>query len=168
MNVRRVRLAERAALLGALGLVAALFADWFAVSPGSRAGWKAYAPLTARTTGWDSLGWLTLALLVICIVSAVALVAALVVSGLDAFHTPPGVALVAVGVPALMVLLFVMLARPGLGLDLPNDLVTVEPAGWIGLSCAVLMVAGGIASLHDQRLGGPGRRAGPAPARPAP
>ncbi|HVP02167.1 MAG TPA: hypothetical protein VMT10_06315 [Solirubrobacteraceae bacterium] len=149
MTLRRLKLAEWAALVGALGLFASLFLDWYTPARG-HAG-----------SGWNTLGWLTLTLLVITILAAVALAAAFIASPVDAFNTPPGVLLAAVGVPALVVLLIDLLTPPW-----PS--ASLAAAGWAGAVLAVLMVAGGLASLRDERTSGFGRHATPPPAQPAP
>jgi hypothetical protein len=149
VTLRRLKLAEWTALVGALGLLATLFLDWY------RAGRRASA------TGWDTLGWLTLALLVIAIVAAIALAVALFVSAVDAFNDPPGVVLAAAGVLALAALLVDLLIPPWTG-------ARIAPAGWAGAVLAVVMVAGGLASLRDERTSGYGRHYRPPAPRPAP
>jgi len=149
VTLRRLKAAEWTALVGAVGLLVTLFLNWY------RVGRRAHA------TGWDTLGWLTLTLLVLAIVAALALTVALVVSAVDAFNTPPGVVLAAAGLPALAVLLVDLLTAPWPSAGL-------APAGWAGAVFAVVLVAGGMASIVDERTTGFGRRyAAPAP-RPAP
>ncbi len=149
MTLRRLKLAEWTALVGAVGLVVTLFLNWY------RVGRRAHA------TGWDTLGWLTLTLLVIAILAAFALAVALVVSGVDAFNDPPGVVLAAFGPFALVALLIDLLTPPWPSADL-------APAGWAGAVFAVIMVAGGLASLRDERTTGFGRRYAAPASRPAP
>ncbi len=149
MTLRRLKLAEWTALVGAVGLLVTLFLDWYRV--GRR----------ADASGWDTLGWLTLTLLLIAIVAALALALALVVSAVDAFNDPPGVVLAAIGLPALAALLIDLLSTPWPSADL-------APAGWAGSVFAVLMVAGGMASMRDERTTGFGRRYTPPAPRPAP
>ncbi len=125
-------------------------------------------PRRAQHDGWATLGWFTDLLIVLTLVAAFALVTALVVSENDVVNLPPGVALVTVGIPMLVVVFVVALARPDLGIGAPNDVVSIEPAGWIGMAFAVLLVAGALASLRDERTTGFGRRVEPPAPRPAP
>jgi len=149
VTLRRLKLAEWTALAGALGLLVTLFLDWY--HPGRR----------TDASGWDTLGWLTLTLLVLAIVAALALALAFVLSGVDAFNDPPGVVLGAIGLPALLALLIDLLTAPW-----PH--ARLAPAGWAGAVFAVMLVAGGLASLRDERTTGYGRHFTPPPARPAP
>jgi hypothetical protein len=158
--VSHLRRAEWAVLVGAAGLLVTLFLDWYEGPAGT-----ALAP---NTSGWSSLGWFTVMLLVICIVAGLLLCALIAADAVDAFTLPPGVTLAMVGVPALLVLLLVLLFQPGLGTGLPNEAVTLQPAGWIGTACAVLLVAGGLLSLHDERTTGADRAFTPPTPRPAP
>ena len=162
--MKRLRFAEWVALLGAVTLLVTLFLDWFRVEgPGAQS-----LEAAANTTGWTALGWVTVALLVICIVCAVALFVLTLAGAGDALTLPPGVVLGFVGPFALLVLIVVVLFQPGLGLGLPNDRVAMEPAGWIGLMGAFAMLLGGLASLRDERTTGPDRVAAKPDARPAP
>jgi len=149
VTLRRLKAAEWTALVGAVGLLLTLFLNWY------RVGRRAHA------SGWDTLGWLTLTLLVIAIVAAMALAVALILSAVDAFNTPPGVVLAAVGLPALAALFVDLLTAPWPSADL-------APAGWAGAVFAVMLVAGGMASIVDERTTGFGRRYTPPAPRAAP
>jgi hypothetical protein len=142
VTLRRLKAAEWTALVGAVGLLLTLFLNWY------RVGRRAHA------SGWDTLGWLTLTLLVIAIVAAIAL-------AVDAFNTPPGVVLAAVGLPALAALFVDLLTAPWPSADL-------APAGWAGAVFAVALVAGGMASIVDERTTGFGRHYTPPAPRAAP
>ncbi len=168
MSIRRLKAAEWAVLLGAVGLLGSMFADWFALGNANGVGWTVYARGAHSSTGWATLGWFTDLLIGLTLIAAFALVAALVVSGRDVANTPPGVVLVTIGIPMLIVLFVVALTRPDLGIGAPNDAVSIEPAGWIGMGSAVLLVAGALASLRDERTTGFGRRVPPPEPRPAP
>jgi hypothetical protein len=86
----------------------------------------------------------------------------------DATTLPFGATLGAVAVPMLIALLVVLLSRPGLGIDLPASAVGIEPAGWIGAASAVLLTAGSLVSIRNERTDGPSRAYSPPPPRPAP
>lgn len=155
----RLRPAEWAVLGGALGLLVTMFFDWYE----GPAGW----PEDLNTTGWTSLGWFTIVLLVVCIACGLLLCGLLAADVGDAYNLPPGVILATLGLPTLLVLLVVVLLQPGLGPGLPNAVVKLQPAGWVGLLCAVLLVVGGLLSIHDERTTGAGRHYTPPPERPA-
>ena len=65
----------------------------------------------------------------------------------------------------LMVVLF---TRPGLGLELPASAVSIEPAGWLGAISMVVLTAGSLVSIRNERTEGASRAYSPPPPRPAP
>lgn len=160
--MKRLRIAEWIVLAGAIGLIVTLSMDWYALDDFDRS-----TPVIS-TTGWAALGWLTLALLVVCIAVGLLLFALLAAGARDAYTLPPGVVLVVLGLPALLVLLVDVTLQPGLGAGLPNDAVRLEPVGCLGIAFAFLLVGGGLASVRDERVTGPERFYRRPPARPAP
>ncbi len=166
--MRRLRLAEWGVLVGGCGLLVTLFLDWYALQNATLVRPDVIATIDAHTIGWSALGWLTTLFLVLCITAGLLLVALIASGAGDAYVLAPTVVLGTQGPLALIVLLVVVTLQPGLGEGLPNSVVTLEPAGWAGIACAVLLVVGGLFSLRDERTTGPGRHFEPPPARPAP
>ena len=166
--MRRLRAAEWAVLVGAGGLLVSLFLDWYALDSPILERSGVGARLDLNTTGWSALGWVMILLLVVCIVAGLLLVGLIASEAGDAYVLPPSVVLGTLGPPTLVILLLVVVFQPGLGAGLPNELVALEPAGWAGIACAILLVAGGLLSLRDERTTGPDRLFDPPPARPAP
>ena len=184
--MKRLRIAEWAVLVGAAGLLVTLFLDWYGVDggylldqlrapaierpeqsgPGALA--VGYAELRLDSSGWGALGWLTIALLISCVAAGLLLVTMIAAGATDVYALVPSVVLVVFGLPALIVLLVVVLFKPGLGADLSNGAVALEPAGWAGIGCAVLLVVGGLQSFRDERTTGADRIYTRPPARPAP
>lgn len=155
----RIRAGEALAAIGAIGLFLLLFADWFGVH-GADAG--------LDRTGWSSLGWLLVALLVVEIALAVVLVAATVARLAPAVVVGSAVVTTAMGIFVLVVAVLRVLTQPGLGADLPNDAVTVELPAYLGLLALLAMVAGGWSTLADERTRATESAYTPPPARPAP
>jgi hypothetical protein len=124
--------------------------------------------LVLTVTGWDGLGWLMVTLLVVSAVLGIGLFFAFAMNAGDATTLPFGATLGAVAVPMLIALLVVLLSRPGLGFDLPASAVGIEPAGWIGAASAVLLTAGSLVSIRNERTDGPSRAYSAPPPRPAP
>jgi hypothetical protein len=169
---RRLRTGEWLAAVGAVALVVALSLDWFEEQP-PRDGRNLAAPVLAAgdpsATGWASLGWPVVLLLVV----AIALAAWLVVSTAgDASVGQPVMAAVLLSAWAplalLVVLVRVTVAQPGLGAGLPDAAVAVRPAAYAGLAALALVVAGAWRSIADERTGAPESAYVPPPARPAP
>lgn len=160
--MRRLRPSDWGVLVGAAGLLVTLFLDWFDVG-GARV-----SSLDLSTTGWSSLGWFTVLLLALCIVLGLLLVVLLAAGAGDWANLPPGVALFALAPLTLIVLLVVVVLQPGLGAGLPNEVVSLQAAGWAGIACMVLLTVCALASIHDERRGTPGREFTPPEPRPAP
>jgi hypothetical protein len=164
--VKHVRAAEWAVLIGAIGVLATLWQPWFSYAVTL----EMFPPrdLVLTVTGWDGLGWLMVTLLVVSAVLGIGLFFAFAMNAGDATTLPFGATLGAVAVPMLIALLVVLLSRPGLGFDLPASAVGIEPAGWIGAASAVLLTAGSLVSIRNERTDGPSRAYSAPPPRPAP
>jgi hypothetical protein len=144
----RLRFAEKVAGLSALALLVFLFLDWFGVG---RTG----------ASGWDSLGWLALAL---CVVTIVVGLAVPVVFGLYESPVLPlftAISAVTVGLLTVIALLVQVVAQPG-----PDELVSVRAGWWLGLLAAAGVARGGFLSMRDEYL--PGVPIPDVPLRPAP
>jgi hypothetical protein len=167
--MRRLRVGEWLAAVGAVGLLVTLCLDWFSADA-AKAGWKAYAPLAAtlHTTGWASLGWLLVALLVLVAVGGLSIAYMTVRRTSPAWPMVASVLTGLIGTLTFLILLLRVLTQPGLGAGLPNALVTVELPAYLGLLFAALIPAGAWIALADERLGAPESAYTPPPARPVP
>ena len=164
--MKHLRLAEWAVLIGSIGILATLWQPWFSYGVTL----ESFPPqsLTLSVSGWDGLGWLMIALLVISALLGVGLFLAFAVNGRDALTLPFGATLGAVAVPTLIALMVVLFTRPGLGLNLPASDVGIESAGWIGAISMVVLTAGSLVSIRNERTEGASRAYSPPSPRPAP
>jgi hypothetical protein len=145
----RLRAGECLAGLGAVGLLATLSLDW--VGP-------------RRESGWSSLGWVVVALVLVAVACAAWLVIttvarrpiAQVVAGAVLTATTGSLAVVAL---ALRTLVF----QPG-----PNGIVELRYAAYLGVFAALLVAVGGWWAIADERTDAPDSAYTPPPPRPAP
>jgi hypothetical protein len=158
--VRRLRAGELVAGLGAVGLVAVLFMDWFAPL-----GWAMRED--AARSGWTTLGWLLVSLLVLLALAALWLVAA-TVAGAVTQAVAAGVTTAALGTITVPVLLLRVLTQPNLGVGAPDSLVDIRWGAVLGLLCTGLIPLGAWWMLKDERTAAPESRYEPPPPRPAP
>ena len=164
--MKHLRAAEWAVLIGSIGILATLWQPWFSYGVTL----ESFPPqsLTLSVSGWDGLGWLMVALLVISALLGVGLFLAFAINGRDALTLPFGATLGAVAVPTLIALMVILFTRPGLGLNLPASEVGIKPAGWIGAISIVVLTAGSLVSIRNERTAGASRAfIAPSP-RPAP
>lgn len=164
--MKHLRLAEWAVLIGSIGILATLWQPWFSYGVTL----ESFPPqsLTLSVSGWDGLGWLMIALLVISALLGFGLFLAFAVNGRDALTLPFGATLGAVAVPTLVALMVVLFTRPGLGLNLAASDVGIESAGWIGAISMVVLTAGSLVSIRNERTEGASRAYSPPSPRPAP
>jgi drug/metabolite transporter (DMT)-like permease len=144
---RRIRYGEKWAGLSALALVGFLFLDWFGVTggPGQKPGWTAYAHVLDGSTGWDTLGWLALALCLIAMLLGLAVPLAYARSESPALPELTAVLCCFAGILAVIALLVQVIFQPG-----PDELVRVESGWWLGLLAALGIARGGYLSMHDE------------------
>lgn len=164
--MKHLRAAEWAVLIGAIGILATLWQPWF--SYGVTLESFPARSLNLTVTGWDGLGWLMVALLVISALLGVGLFLTFAVNGRDALTLPFGATLGAVAIPTLIALMVVLFTRPGLGLNLAASDVGIESAGWIGAISMVVLTAGSLVSIRNERTEGASRAYSPPSPRPAP
>jgi hypothetical protein len=147
--VRRLRPGEWVAGIGAAGLLGLLFADWFG---------------PAATSGWSSLGWLTLVVAVLVLAAGAWLFIATAAGRPIVQQVAAGVLTSTIGTLGFVVLaLRVLVFQPG-----PNDLTTVRYGAYLGLLAAALVAIGGWWSLKDERTDAPESAYTPPAPRPAP
>jgi hypothetical protein len=162
--MRRLRTGELLAAVGAVALLVDLFLNWFSLDrpPGL------HVIGTLHTTGWASLGWFLVALLVVVAFGGLS------IAYMTARGTSPAWPMVAsvltglVGALTFLILLVRVLTQPGLGAGLPNALVLVEVPAYLGLLFAALIPIGAWVALADERLDAPESAYEPPPARPVP
>jgi hypothetical protein len=149
VSVGRLRGGDVLAGLGAGVLLVALFLDWF-------------GPVGA--SGWDSLGWLVLAIAVAAIALAVWLVVATAVARPVTHVVAADVlASVASAIAFVVLALRALVFQPG-----PNALVELRSGAWVGLAGALAMTIGAWWSLADERTDATESAYVPPTPRPAP
>jgi len=172
VSPRRLRPGEALAGAAAVGLFAVLFLHWFGVHAPNLRGAEIVGYLhvnrALHTTGWSSLGWFVDVLLVASIASALALAALTVSRAAVAVSVGAGVLTAAFGSIVAIVLLARVITQPGLGAGLPNALVDIKAAAWIGVALAALIAVGGWIAIRDERTDAAESAYTPPPPRPAP
>jgi hypothetical protein len=154
--VRRIRLGEALTAIGAIGLFVLLFADWFEGGGVSR-------------SGWSSLGWGLVVLLVAVMAVAAVMVVSTVARAKPAIIVGSAVTTAVVGIVTLLIaLLRVLVTQPDLDLGLGNGAVTIQTAGYLGILALALITAGAWITLADERTDAPESAYTPPPARPVP
>jgi hypothetical protein len=154
--VRRIRLGEALTAIGAIGLFVLLFADWFEGGGVSR-------------SGWSSLGWGLVVLLVAVMALAAVMVVSTVARAKPAIIVGSAVTTAVVGIVTLPIaLLRVLVTQPDLDLGLGNGDVTIQTAGYLGILALALITAGAWITLADERTDAPESAYTPPPARPVP
>lgn len=167
MSLARLRAGELLAGAGALGLFVLLFLDWFD-APAVRLG-PGFSPVEPlSTTGWGSLGWFLVVLLVAMTLAALGLVLATIRNGPVALPVAAGVLTSFFGALVFLILLARVATQPGLGVDAPNHLVDVRWPAYLGLLCSLATAAGSWISMADERTDAPESAYAPPPPRPAP
>jgi hypothetical protein len=171
VSARRLRAGEWLAAAGAVALTAALFLDWFEPQVRVRVTEISGRLVTADpgVSGWASLGWPVVLLLVATIALAVWLTVATAGDASVGTQVMAGVLLSALVPLALLVVLArVTVAQPGLDAGLPDAAVRVEAGAYVGLAALALIAAGAWRSIADERTGAPESAYTPPPPRPAP
>lgn len=165
--LRALRFGEWVAGASALALLGFLWLDWFDVQVEgayrqAHTGWTAYAHAAdSGLSGWDSLGWLALAL---CLLAVVAGLALPVLVGLQRSPVLPMLAAIVAmlaGGLAVLALLVQVVFQPG-----PDELVSVSSGWWLGLLSAAGVARGGFLSMRDEHV--PGVALPEVEVRPAP
>ena len=156
--MRRLRAGERLGVAGAVALFVVLFVPWFDLAVRTRVVERAGRLLLPELhrSGWSALGWPVAALLLIAMGATVWLAVATMGDGLVAQAMAATVAAAVAGTAALVVLLVrVTLAQPGLGAGVPDALVSVRFAAYLGLLACAAMTAGAWWAMADERTSAP-------------
>jgi hypothetical protein len=168
VSLRRLRPGEALAGAAAVGLFAVLFLDWFGLESHGGRFLIVFGAYHLHTTGWSSLGWFVDVLLVASISSALALALLTVSRAAVALSVGAAVLTAAFGSIVAIVLFIRVITQPGLGAGLPNELVDIKAAAWIGVALAALIALGGWISIRDERTASADSAYTPPPPRPAP
>ena len=129
MDVSRLGGSELVAAAGAIGLAAAMFADWFGGRP-------AWAALTVGRV-----------LLALTIMLALTLVAITLRARAVALAMSTATLTVGVGMLALLLVAYrVAIDEPG-----RNGVVSVDAGAYVGLACLLVLLAGAWRTLADER-----------------
>jgi len=171
VSLGRLRSGELLAGAGAVALFILLFFDWFLPEIQRRVvetSGRVVGP-EQHLSGWTSLGFVMLVLLLVVIVLALWLAASTLFASSVSQPVAAGVLLSAVSVIAFVALVVrVTIAQPGLGIGLPDELVAVQLPAYLGLVAMAVIVVGGWRSMADERTDAPESAYAPPPARPAP
>jgi hypothetical protein len=170
--VRRLRAGECVAGAGAAGLAVTLFLPWFDVDipdlpqPAGNGILNLLQTFSRspEASGWDGLGWVTLAFCVAAIGAGAWLVVATLAARPVAQLVAAAVLTATIGTFAVLVLaLRVLVFQPG-----PNDIVVLRYGAWLGLVAALLVMVGGWWAIKDERTDAPESAYTPPAPRPAP
>ncbi len=171
----RLRLGEWVAGAGAAGLVVTLFLPWFGLRAAVEVQQRSFGrggvlnvlqtfSSPPEASGWDGLGWLTLAFCVAAIAAGAWLVVATAADRPVAQLVAAGVLTATIGTSAFVVVaLRALVFQPG-----PNDIVVLRYGAWLGLLSALVIALGGWWAIKDERTDAPESAHTPPAPRPAP
>jgi cytochrome c biogenesis protein CcdA len=145
VKLSRLRTGELIALVSAIALAVLLALDWFFLStPDARVG--------AHESGIRSLGWFAALLIVTAILLALALAFTTATQrAATAFPVVLSVLTTTLGALAFLAILLRLIAQPGLGIDVGNADVDIEPPAFLGLVAAAGIAYGGWRTMADER-----------------
>jgi hypothetical protein len=171
VSLGRLRSGEILAGAGAVALFILLFFDWFLPEVQPRVietSGRVIGP-ELHLSGWTSLGFVMVVMLLVVLVLAVWLAASTLFAASVSQPVAAGVLLSAVSAVAFVALLVrVTILQPGLGVGLPDEDVAVQLPAYLGLAAMAVIVLGGWRSMADERTDAPESAYTPPPARPAP
>jgi hypothetical protein len=148
-GMSRVRAGEWVAGAGSVALLVTLFLPWF--DPDGE-------------SGWESLGWVVLALAIAAIGCGGWLIIATAVASPIAQQVAAAVLTATAGTLAFVGLaLRTLVFQPG-----PNELAHARYGAWLGLLAVLVVAVGGWWSIKDERLDAPESAYTPPAPRPAP
>lgn len=162
----RLRGGEWGAAAGAAGLLVTLFLPWFGLDlPPSTVA----TPIVTRVgdmtdSGWDTLGWVTIAFALAAIGCAAWLAIANAAARPVAQAVAASVLTATAGTVAFVVLaLRTLVFQPG-----PNAFIGLRYGAWLGLLAAAVLAVGGWWATKDDRTDAPESAYTPPEPRPAP
>jgi hypothetical protein len=159
--VSSLRAGERMAAGGTIALLLLLCLEWFSLD----------VPIALpglHQSGWASLGWLVVVLLLAVVVTVAAQIAVTIRGPLEQ-QLRAGVATTAMStLVAPVLILRVVLFQPGLGVGAPNAAVSVLAPAYLGVLAELVIAAGAWHALADERIDAPQSAYEPPAPRPAP
>jgi hypothetical protein len=158
--VSRLRSGERTVAGGSLALLVLLCLNWFSLA--------LPLPFDVHQSGWASLGWLVIVLLLAQTVSIASLLVITVRGPLEQQLRTGVAAATLSSVVAPVLVLRVLLFQPGLGVGAPNSAVSVLAPAYLGLVAELVVVAGTWRALADERTDAPESAYQPPEPRPVP
>jgi|HigsolmetaAR201D_1030396.scaffolds.fasta_scaffold01491_14 uncharacterized membrane protein YidH (DUF202 family) len=166
--MRRLHLPESICLLSALGLAVVLSLDWFglgATVPGVQA---EEAAARAHLSGWGSLGWFMVLLLVLLMLGGIAVAATAALRRSPTLPMASAVVTWSIGSLVWFILLFVLINQPDLGIGAGDRMVSVKWPAYAGLVLAALIPIGAYLAMRDERTDAPESAYEPPPPRTIP
>ena len=164
MDHTRLRLGELVAAAASLATFVLLFLDWRDPDPfyspftdGEPTRVRELAGDVGRTTGWESLGWFVVLLVVLAILGGLAVAAA--VASRRPVALPMGASVLTLAGGSLVA--FVLLVR----VAFLDDQTAIA---WLGVLTTALIPTGALLSMRDERTSAPSSQRPLVPARPAP
>lgn len=138
----RLRAGELVAGSGAVILAVSLLLPWYDVAaPG------------AHESGLRAVGWPALIVLVLAVLAGVGVVVTTLTEVTPARPLAVAVVAVPLGLLAVLVVIFRLVAEPGLGVGASDGEVAVEWPAFAGLVGSVAIVAGAWIAIADERTG---------------
>lgn len=169
MKLGRLRPGEWLAGLSAIGLLVALFFDWFSLGTDHGRRVVVIGSGPGGVDGWGSLGWFAVLLLLLAVFAGLALAVLTAMPAQSAAipvgSTVPATVFGAIGV---LVVLLRIVFQPDLGIGAPDAFVDVEVGAWLGLLLTLGIAAGGWLSMRDERPPAGEGHQGPVETRPVP
>jgi hypothetical protein len=154
--VNRIRYGEKWAGLSALALLGFLFMDWFEISAVVQGSSSSSDGNTlgfvnvisgGGVSGWDSLGWLALALVVLALLAGLALPLVFATHESPVLPQFTAVCALLIGSVAAIALVVQVIFQPG-----PDEIVSVQSGWWLGFLATLGIARGGYLSMHDEYL----------------
>jgi hypothetical protein len=167
MSFTRLRLGEIVTAIGALGLAVTLWFGWYGLERDAGVS----APGAAKNltdSGWTGLDIAGTILVVIALLAALLVIVTAAGRQAPAWAVGATIITTLSGIIAFCAVAISMIAQPGLGIDLPNQLVNVRGVAYAGLVLAALIPTGGWMALADERTDAPYSAAPHIEPRPAP
>jgi hypothetical protein len=171
----RLRTGEWLAVVGAAALVVTLFLPWFDVEFPQQTVQRQFGghgvlnvlntyAVDGWGSGWDALGWLTIAIALAAVGCAAWLAIVNAINGPVAQTVAASALTASVGTFAFVAIaLRVLIFQPG-----PNDIVVLRYGAWLGLLAALILALGGWRAIKDDRTDAPESAYTPPEPRPAP
>ncbi|MBJ7331807.1 MAG: hypothetical protein JHC95_18070 [Solirubrobacteraceae bacterium] len=146
MSLARLRPGEILAAVAAIGLLVVLGAEWFELH-------TRVAVVGVSTTGYASLGWFAIALLIFGALCALGLAVATVFERSPRIPVAMQTLTVFSSFVALICVSLRLIFQPGLGVGADDTSVDLLPGAYLGFAFTLLMFVGAWISIADERTG---------------